>query len=84
MPPLELKPGDRVMIYNKAQTREIPEGEATLVERTGRKRWPDSETWLVRFSDDPNAPLVRRQIYTRPAAPSLTGIGEPWPENPHT
>jgi hypothetical protein len=55
---MKLKPGDRVMIYHDPETKQKPEGEATLM-----RLWyqiEEGEHWQVRFED---GSVANRWIY---------------------
>ena len=55
-----MKKGDIVMIYQKSQFMEHPEGKAELLRRLGNDERTSREVWEVKFVD--NGDIVTRFI----------------------
>jgi hypothetical protein len=61
-----MKPGDKVMIYQRPITQEDPEGKAKLIEQIGEDVGDGLTMWLVKFPDEESTYV--RTIYTPPVA----------------
>lgn len=46
-----MKKGDKVMVYEDPISKEVSEGEATLIESLGSEAFDGREYWKVKFND---------------------------------